>query len=343
MAAGFKTAQVNASLVPSTQTNFPSYVDLSRLGITTLAEAQSVRVYADSAKTTEWAREIVSATEMHVKVPSLTSTVEIYVDWDGIRADYAVTDTYGRNAVWSDYAAVYHFETLVTDYSGNSRTLTNKNSVALGSGQLGAGADFGSANTTKNFYTTPSQLTYAQLASGFCVSQWVRPESLASNNRVMRYILNNGSQERNFILDINTAGKVNQNFFSGTSKNNTGATTLSVNNWYHIHNIYDGGMKVFVNGALDASDTWTWGGFTRNTLSCMALGAEQLTTGGASSEFLKGEVDEVRFSVNSNHFSANWITTEYNNQNDEADFWGTWADAGSGASPSRLMMMGVGA
>ena len=44
MAAGFKTATVNASDVPSTQTNFPSYVDLSRLGITTLAEAESVRV-----------------------------------------------------------------------------------------------------------------------------------------------------------------------------------------------------------------------------------------------------------------------------------------------------------
>jgi len=28
--------------------------------------------------------------------------------------------------------------------------------------------------------------------------------------------------------------------------------------------------------------------------------------------------------------SANWITTEYNNQNDEAAFWGTWTDAGGG-------------
>ena len=99
MAAGFKLATVNSARVPSTQTNFPAYVDLSRLGITTLAEAQSVRVYADSSKTTEWAREIVSATEMHVKVPSLTSTVTMYVDYDGVRSDYAVTDTFGRNAV----------------------------------------------------------------------------------------------------------------------------------------------------------------------------------------------------------------------------------------------------
>jgi hypothetical protein len=50
MAAGFKKATVRAADVPSTLTNFPTYVDLDRLGITTLAEAQSVRVYADVLK-----------------------------------------------------------------------------------------------------------------------------------------------------------------------------------------------------------------------------------------------------------------------------------------------------
>ena len=124
MAAGFKQATVNAASVPSTQTNFPAYVDLSRLGITTLAEAQSVRVYADSGKVTEWAREIVSATEMHVKVPSLTSTVTMYVDWDGVSADYAVTDTYGRNAVWSSYSTVIH-NGGATDSTGNSTLSAN--------------------------------------------------------------------------------------------------------------------------------------------------------------------------------------------------------------------------
>jgi len=119
MASGFKQATVNASDVPATLTNYPAYVALSRLGITTLAEAQSVRCYSDSAKTTELAREIVSVTEMHVKVSSLTSTFVLYVDWDGARADYAATDTYGRNAVWSDYAFVFHFENSLTNSVGN--------------------------------------------------------------------------------------------------------------------------------------------------------------------------------------------------------------------------------
>jgi hypothetical protein len=111
MSTGFKSATVASGDVPDTQSNFPVYVDLKRMnGGTSLsaADAASIRVYSDSGKTTELAREIVSVDEMHVKVTSLTNTFTIYVDWDGSSADYAVTDTYGRNAVWSDYRAVYH-------------------------------------------------------------------------------------------------------------------------------------------------------------------------------------------------------------------------------------------
>ena len=62
----FVKATVRAADVLATQTNFPAYVNLTRLGITGLAQAQSVRVYSDVGKTTELAREIVSASEMHV-------------------------------------------------------------------------------------------------------------------------------------------------------------------------------------------------------------------------------------------------------------------------------------
>ena len=41
-----------------------------------------------------------------------------------------------------------------------------------------------------------------------------------------------------------------------------------------------------------------------------------------------GRIDEAR--MKNGALSANWITTEYNNQNAEATFWGTWTDAGGG-------------
>jgi uncharacterized membrane protein len=58
--------------------------------------------------------------------------VDIYVDWDGVRSDYAVSATYGRNAVWVDLALVNHFETATTDSSGNNTGTVNNARVFSG-------------------------------------------------------------------------------------------------------------------------------------------------------------------------------------------------------------------
>ncbi|MFS4438594.1 LamG-like jellyroll fold domain-containing protein [Paracoccaceae bacterium GXU_MW_L88] len=101
-----------------THTNFPAAVDLSILGITTQAEADSVRVYTDESKSVELPREIVSPSIMWVKLDALSNSDTYYVEYDGVSADYAVTDTYGRNAVWSDYELVMHCHNDI-DSTGN--------------------------------------------------------------------------------------------------------------------------------------------------------------------------------------------------------------------------------
>jgi hypothetical protein len=73
-----KTATVASAKVAATLSNFPVYINLSRVkgSAMTQAEADSVRIYTDSAKTTEIAREIVSVSECHAKIPSLTTTTQ---------------------------------------------------------------------------------------------------------------------------------------------------------------------------------------------------------------------------------------------------------------------------
>lgn len=336
MAAGFKQATVNASKVPSTQTNFPAYVDLSRLGITTLAEAQSVRVYADSGKTTEWAREIVSATEMHVKVPSLTSTTSIYVDWDGVSADYAVTDTYGRNAVWSDYRAVYHLNDLV-DSTGNGYTLTNNNTVTLNaSGLLGGAADFTSGNTNKSLSVantlsiSTTNYTYDMWLNKYSVTAygqgpWIHNVS-GTNRRYYGYYENSGGASMRFAHEGSPAIQFNV------------ATGWSNSTWHKYTQTYDGtDMRGYLDGTL--GNTIAVSGNTSAVTATFRLGAHQGGTAVASL-FWQGLIDEAR--VRSFTASQSWITTEYNNQSDEAGFWGTWSDVGGTATPSTLMMVGVG-
>jgi hypothetical protein len=333
MAAGFKKATVNASRVPSTQTNFPTYVNLSRLGITTQAEADSVRVYADSGKTTEWAREIVSATEMHVKVPSLTSTVEIYVDWDGARADYAVTDTYGRNAVWSDYFLVVHAESNGNDSSGNGTpTITGTVTFVSGSPMGNSSDTNGSADNYINYSNTFSS---GNTSKSFTI--WI-----VTDNRTKRaWYMDNGVTSTNqFDKAFGLFQDSGSLYFYGFGGNAdyifTNAVPSNGVNFYVAasYNSSSSVNSLYFNGSLDGTKT--------RTLDTSGPGGLRLHCRSqdlANSRF-DGQINEFR--GRNSTLSADWITTEYNNQNNEADFWGTWTDVGGGPTPMLHMLQMAG-
>jgi len=337
MAAGFKTATVRSGDVPATQTDFPTYVDLDRLGITTLAEAESVRVYADSAKTTEWAREIVSLTEMHVKVPSLTSSTEIFVDWDGVRADYAVTDTFGRNAVWTGDRAVYHLNN-VNDSTSNAYNLTNNGTAVFNAAKISDGVDFGTANTTKSLEVTND---LGITGGNITLSGWVKLNTEISTatyplmiqgdsgthvNYDIVYALRNGNQQLIFNRQRQLISN-NQIFH---------IVTLGTANWNYVALTYDGTtMRAYLNGVQVGTLT-TSGNGGGAAIDRFILGADK---GQSSIDEASTTQDETR--VSSTVKTANWLLTEYNNQNDEATFWGTWTDAGGGGTAAQSARRGV--
>jgi hypothetical protein len=338
MATGFKKATVNASNVAATQTNFPSYVDLSRLGITTLAEAQSVRVYADEAKTTEWAREIVEVSEMHVLVPSLTSTVDIYVDWDGARADYGVTTTYGRDAVWADYEIVMHMQEdpggtapQMTDSTGIGNDGTSNGSMTSGDNVAGKLAGNALDLDGTNDYISIADPT-TSLGGSWSVQAWVNLKAGASGSYTpfVTKVIPGGDNAMPF--DMRTGvGTFPKNFNSVVGKGsgtNPKISFLSSSNnfaqdtWYAVAmtHINNSATSQYVNATATATD------------------ASQTTADGTDPIYVgyRGDglgpadmiVDEVR--IRTTTLGTTWLTTEYNNQNDESTFWGTWADAGGG-------------
>ena len=322
MSTGFKTATVASADVPATQTNFPVYIDLSRLGITTQADADSVRVYADSSKTTEWAREIVSATEMHVKVPSLTSTTAIYVYWDGTSADYAVTDTYGRNAVWSAFRSIHHLESSGGDSTGN----LNNTDVGLSysAGKVGNDATFSNGSNSRVTTTTGSTSvgTYTYFA-------WFK--STSTNNRgIVTWTNTGGDTSSGYQININLTSSGTLNVTSGP----TTSGTYNDNAWHRVAVTGNGPGNagvIYVDGASAAS-----GG-------CFNFGATTIyemigRCAGASKTSFDGMLGETRWWVGS-LLSANWITTEYNNQSDEAGFWGTWSNVGGTTNTTDFFLM----
>ena len=326
-----RVATVRAADIPSSQTDFPIYVDLGRVGATalTLADAQSSRWYTDTDLVTQMAREIVSLTEGHGKYASLTSTSKIAIDYDGIRADYAVTDTYGRNAVWTGYLAVFHVNSDNTDSTGNGSPST-VGTVTYGSsfGKIGHGGDTPGSGT--NYISTGASYSTGNTQKAFSI--WFNSDDVAG----LRWVLAGGTDAGDRAYGLFTY--LSELYFhgNGPSADYIFTTALSNDTWYHAVCSYDGvnANRCYINGALNGTKTRA----LDTGSSTIRIGERQDTV-----RPWNGSFDEIKI-VNGAQLSANWVTTEYNNQNAEATFWGTWADVGGGpaAQTARLgvvMMM----
>ncbi len=335
MAAGFKTATVNASSVAATQTNFPSYVDLSRLGITTTAEANSVRVYADSGKTTEWAREIVSVSEMHVKIPSLTTTTSIYVDWDGSRADYAASDTYGRNAVWSDYKFVFHLESDGLDSTGAGTasatgTVTYTSSSPLGNGSTTSGSADNYLLGGGNFVDGTGNKTISMWAQ--TGDRTKRSWYVDCSNRTSDASPATFRDCVGFYQDSSTL------YFYGLAADPSLGAVPANNTPFYAVATYNGTiLRTYLNDTAQGTNTNSFS-FIKNPSGVKI----HIRNYDATSSRLNGKVTELR--GRAEVLSTTWCTTEYNNQNAESTFWGTWSTVGGSytATPQMHMMQITG-
>ena len=343
-----RVATVRAADVPATQTDFPIFVDLGRVGVTalTLAEAQSSRWYTDTDLVTQMAREIVSLTEGHGKYGSLTSTSKIAIDYDGIRADYAVTDTFGRNNVWTGYASVWHLQETSgtrTDSKAGTNNLADINTVTSTAGNINTAAEFNSANSETLSIADASQ-TGLEGMTELSISFWMRytggttyptPISKWQDNTTNRqYNITIVSGAFRFYAAV--AGGGNSEWESLTS------AAISTSTTYYVNATLKAGTnnhKIYLNGVLSTERTFGLTLPISNRSAEFRLGSAQFFAGVAE-QFLTGWMDETR--VSSTAPSANWITTEYNNQNAESTFWGTWTTSGGGATPSYFTMLGVG-
>ena len=337
-----RVATVRATDVPATQTNIPVYVDLGRVGATalTLAEAQSSRWYTDTDLVTQMAREIVSLTEGHGKYASLTSTSKIAIDYDGIRADYGVGATYGRNAVWSDYRAVYHLGDT-TDSTGNGYTLTNTNSVPFtGTGKLGSDtADYGASNPNtsagKKLLATSNLGVAGNVSAVF--SAWLRRHNeitLVNNNEEMMLAHRSNSGADRFwqaAYQFN-GGAYRYLMYPGRTPFGLYLFTAGTT-WFKYKVVRNSttNYQSYLGGALINTASF---GTASTGQNLFGLGTE-----GGNFGLWRGLFDEARVKLGTD--SANWETTEYNNQNAEATFWGTWTTFGGGGGPSEVARRGA--
>ncbi|MBN2087194.1 hypothetical protein JW758_02500 [Candidatus Peregrinibacteria bacterium] len=337
-----------SSQIPGDITGYPIYLDLSQLGdghqfwTDYDATTDNDLIITNADGSVQYPVEVVfidesttpNTGEIYFKPPTLDgdadTTYRLYYDNPSISAQPAVTATYGRNNVWTNYIAVYHLnETLVTN-AVNAQGTTAINGVP------------------ESNMTAADSLTAANCKVGHCIdfdsdgnSTIVAPDNTAlepTSISVSAWIYRNGGQDTwakplwYGANDPSPWGVYGFEFID-TSDTNLGwkiqnsastAPTISGSNipdtsWSHIYGTYTSGdMKYYVNGSSVGTDTITGSLTGYAGTNGLALGGKDAGTTG-DQEFL-GRIDEVRIANNANTRDTNYLLTEYNNTNTPGSF-----------------------
>lgn len=317
-----KKITVDYTKLTADVSNFPVYISLDGLGSNFWSAVKNgggdIRI-TKSDGTTELAREVVSCNtatskgELHFKADSISSSTntDFYIYYGNSGAsDYGVTDTYGRNAVWSNgYISVYHLnETTVTSGStitdskgANNGTVVNTGLSSSSSGQLGNCIAF-----SDTAYIRLANESAFDVTTAFSHSTWSKGGGAWQNMGGKH-----GEALGGWVLRTN--GSSYANIKAGVDV--PGTSNITGGSWYHVTGNEDGtNLKIYVNGA-EQNSVANASTITNNDYACIG----NVERSGVADANWLGSLDEVRFSNVSR--TPGWITAEYNNTNSPSTFY----------------------
>lgn len=325
---------VLAAQVAADHTAFPNYLPLNLMNAgfhshCNQTTAQDIRI-TTSDGSTEVPREVVSydaATdtgEVHFKgnIDGDTDT-DFYVYYGNAAAtDYAVNHANGANNVWdANYMGVWHLNQAVsgnqTDSTANPAVFTPTvysggsafEAGDLVSGQVGKGISLESSK--HQYLTTATSVTKLDITGNYTLSGWVKGADWVEGNSFINH--GDGAAYLQYYMGVRTDGKADLRSTGGGSIVHD--TVLSADTWYYIVGVRSG-----TNGLLyiNAGTPKTGTGFNDPSSRSDALVCGY-NTYPPNALFPNAVVDELR--VSNSARDANWITTEYNNQNSPATFY----------------------
>lgn len=338
---------VDDAKVPSTQSSFPVYVDLSDMPASFFTNAKSdgcdIRV-VESDETTETAFELVSydaggTGELHFMADSLTgsgggdTTFYIYYGNSGASC-YATTATYGAENVWVNYDLVMHGEDALTDSTGNFSPVQN-GTVVYNTGNLGKGFDI--PGTGSNYPQVPDTTGSAMDYTGDHVFTFWGKNDAASGRR-SPFSKGSWTVSTGYWLHFDTSANSWQMSDPGNSYSavpNLSTVDIGTTMTHIVYRkVSATSMQMFFDGTAS----------TLCTVSVDAKCDDAYTTNNNSlyigrrtdyPDAWDGIMDEVRMTDAVSVVTADYITTEYNNQSDTSTFYtvGTEETNGGGSSP----------
>lgn len=327
------TLTVQSAEVSAALTGFPVYVRLADAPAAFWANVQSdggdIRV-TESDGTTRCPVDLVSINtttevgELHFLASSLSAVTNTvfrvyYGKTGGGLSQPAITDTYGRNAVWADYELVWHAHADV-DSSGNHTLTTTSVTAGNVAGAIGAATSYGNTSSGGTDRTqTGGTVAIGGVDQAFTWQLWAKHGSANSSYRVW----SNGRSEVWFDDNTDSFAWVILGSASDTGylRRNTGNNDAIKSNWWLWHGTYDGsdttgGMLIYRNGSQEQSGQATG-------TSQVADGALYIANRAGLDRGLDLEADEFRLRLD--ELSSEWVAAEYSNQSTPSTFYSVGA------------------
>jgi len=266
--------------------------------------------------------------ELHFKftgtLSSSTDTV-IRIWYNGADTVPAVSSTYGRNNVWTDFQAVFHFNQdpsagSLTDSTGNGYNGTAAGSMTSGdlvAGKFGKAWDFDGANDRVTLPTPTAFQTAIQSVSAYV-------QSSAPNTLTSLFSVGDLSSPYNKFAH-GTGGGMYKRTSNTTGPHLTPTVAFSNDTWTHYAgNIETNDYRVYKDGVANGVDT-TDG---RNPLGMTGVDTAEIASlsyNGTATSY-PAIIDELRIRTSS--ISGNYVSTEYNNQNTPSTFYASGDEEG---------------
>lgn len=297
--------------------------------------------YNDEVGSVKYDHEVVNynATtgqfECWVRIPTLNKATdtEFFMHF----GDGDITDSQENiGGVWeTNYKGVWHLgEASGTRYdsSGNGNHLTDNNTVTAGDGKVGGGADFELTNSEYLDIADASQ-TGLDITGDISIKTWINLEQLPSVAGGQFVITNKGNWgtdgQPGWYLRVLDTNEIDLIFSSSLAGNFTETKTSAALDSGHVDALTQvvvtcdvsqgsSGIQIYLNGSpVSVSSVQNSATSIVDNSGIFSLGARRLS--GSSSGHFDGIMDEA--GVYSGLFSADYITTSYNNENSPDTFY----------------------
>lgn len=244
--------------------------------------------------------------ELHFNTEQISQGEQFYLYCGNAGASMpAAGSTYGSEAVWGGYALVMHLASATHDSTGKNNATDNGTSSTTG--EIGNAREF--AQNTDNIEVEDEAVI--NISSAITIQAWV---SLNVNDEI-HTIVDKGVHENSEGYALYPFDDGMQTIFRLEGVGNPIFSYFpTLDTWEMLHATWDGSTMILY-GDADSKGSSSQSGTIRS-----ASGTDLLIGSAVNRDYpFMGKMDELRLRPSA--LSPNWITTEYNNQDDEPSFW----------------------